>query len=59
MFYKGRVVYMHVVQVKFSNFHFRLLKVVLNYIIYKCDLELSRKKRIVRIKVFQQHINYL
>jgi hypothetical protein len=50
---------MHVVQVKFSNFHFRLLKVVLNYIIYKCDLELSRKKRIVRIKVFQQHINYL
>ena len=50
---------MHVVQVKFSNFHFRLLKVVVNSIIYKCNLELLQKKRIVHIKVFQQHINYL
>jgi hypothetical protein len=45
---------MHIVQVKLSDFHFHSLKVVGNYIIYKCDLELLGKKRIVPLKVFRQ-----
>jgi hypothetical protein len=49
------VVYMHVVHVKFNDFHSRSLKVVENYIFYKGDLELQGNKRIVHIEVFQTY----